>query len=184
MLEDKLLVWKFNHGSRDAVHAIYDAYKDDLLTLAVALLNDVGAAEDVVHDAFISFLERRGRFSLTGSLKGYLATCVANQARNVTRARRRKELGLDKVVIANANSNESDCPVVSEETSRQLARSLDQLPYEQREVILLHLHSGMRFRQIARVQNVSINTVQGRYRYGLDKLRSLMNGEVNDEGHR
>ncbi len=52
------------------------------------------------------------------------------------------------------------------------------LPYEQREVLMLHLHSGMKFRQIAETQGVSTNTVQGRYRYGLDKLRSMLNGEV------
>ena len=64
------------------------------------------------------------------------------------------------------------------EELRQLTRSLGQLPYEQREVIILHLYSGMKFKAIAKSQCVSINTIQGRYRYGLDKLRSLLNGEV------
>jgi DNA-directed RNA polymerase specialized sigma24 family protein len=36
----------------------------------------------------------------------------------------------------------------------------------------------LRFKKIASMQSVSINTVQGRYRYGLDKLRSLLNGEM------
>jgi DNA-directed RNA polymerase specialized sigma24 family protein len=40
------------------------------------------------------------------------------------------------------------------------------------------LHGGIRFRQIAGMQNVSIKTVQSRYRYGLEKLRSALNGEV------
>ncbi len=84
-LEDKLLVWRFNRGDYEAVRRVYEKYKCDLLALAVSLLNNTAAAEDVVHDVFMSFLQLK-RFRLTGSLKGYLATCVANAARNVLRA--------------------------------------------------------------------------------------------------
>jgi len=55
---------------------------------------------------------------------------------------------------------------------------MTELPYEQRETIALRLHGNLRFRQIAKLQNVSTKTAQSRYRYGLDKLRSTMNGEV------
>jgi len=48
------------------------------------------------------------------------------------------------------------------------------LPYEQRETITLHLHGGLTFREIAEHQDVSINTAQSRYRYGLDRLRSIL----------
>ena len=58
-------------------------------------------------------------------------------------------------------------------------RALEQLPYEQREVVTLRMEADMTFRQIAALQQASINTVQGRYRYGLAKLRSLLNGEVH-----
>jgi len=64
------------------------------------------------------------------------------------------------------------------EQLRRLNEALAQLPYEQREVVLLRIYSGLKFKAIAESQGVSINTVQGRYRYGLDKMRSLLNGEV------
>ena len=50
--------------------------------MATALLADKSEAEDVVHDVFVGFIGSAGRFRLTGRLKGYLATCVANRARN------------------------------------------------------------------------------------------------------
>ena len=53
-----------------------------------------------------------------------------------------------------------------------------QLPYEQREAVNLYLQGDLTFRQIAVIQNVSINTVQGRYRYGITKLRSILNSEL------
>jgi RNA polymerase sigma factor (sigma-70 family) len=57
--------------------------------------------------------------------------------------------------------------------------ALAQLPQEQRQVVVLHVLGPLRFREIARQTSVSINTVQSRYRYGLAKLQSLLNGEVD-----
>jgi RNA polymerase sigma-70 factor (ECF subfamily) len=180
MLEDKRLVWKFNRGDLDALRGIYEKYKDDLVTLAAALLTDVSSAEDVVHDVFVSFIRSSGKFRLTGSLKGFLATCVANNARNRNKAgQRRYGVALDEAgPPAAADSASPDVRAIFGEELRQLTRALEQLPYEQREVLILHVHSGMNFRTIARQQGVSINTTQGRYRYALDKLRSMLDGEV------
>ena len=179
MLEDKLLIWKFNRGNRNALRGIYEKYKDDLVTLAAALLNDVSSAEDVVHDVFVSFIESSRKFRLTGTLKGYLSTCVANSARNRNKARRtHRSIALEEAKPAVADSNSLEFGAIFGEELHHLSRALGQLPYEQREVVILHTYSGMKFKAIAGQQSVSINTVQGRYRYALDKLRSMLNGEV------
>jgi len=179
MLEDKLLIWKFNRGNRDVLQGIYEKYKDDLVTLAAALLIDVSSAEDVVHDVFVSFIKTSHRFRLTGSLKGYLATCVANNARNKNKAnQRRNKIALVDEGPTAAGSNSPEFRAIFGEELRQLSCALEQLPYEQREVLILHANSGMKFKAIAKQQSVSINTVQGRYRYALDKLRSILNGEA------
>ena len=178
MLEDKLLVLRFNRGNREALQAIYEKYKDDLVTLAAALLIDKNLAEDVVHDVFVSFIESAQKFRLTGSLKGYLATCVANNARNKIKAgRMRQAADLDETERPEYSSSPENRAIFSEEL-RQLSRALERLPFEQREVLILHSYSGQKFSSIAAQQKVSINTVQGRYRYAMDKLRSMLNGEV------
>jgi RNA polymerase sigma-70 factor (ECF subfamily) len=70
--------------------------------------------------------------------------------------------------------------VIFTEQAGRLSQAVAQLPEEQREVVLLRLTAGLRFREIAELQQASLNTVQGRYRYGLDKLRSTLNGEVDE----
>jgi len=183
MLEDKLLIWKFNRGDKEALRDIYEKYKDGLVTLAAALLSDVSSAEDAVHDVFVSFIKTAEKFRLTGSLKGYLATCVANNARNKNKARRKhKSIGLEEANPVALETNNPDTAAIFGEELSQLSRALVQLPYEQREVLILHVYSGLKFKTIAGQQEVSINTVQGRYRYGLEKLRSLMNDEVKKNG--
>jgi RNA polymerase sigma-70 factor (ECF subfamily) len=179
MLQDKLFIWQFNRGRKEALRHIYEKYKDDLVTLAAVLLSDASAAEDVVHDVFVSFLKSFEKFRLTGSLKSYLATCVANNARNINKTRHRHQsFGLDEIEPVLSNADRPDAALIFGEELRQLSLALGQLPYEQREVLMLHIHSGLKFKAIARSQGVSINTVQGRYRYALDKLRLMLNSEV------
>ena len=179
MIEDRLLIWRFKCGSTDALCRIYEKYKDNLLRLATALLNDISAAEDVVQDVFVSFAQSAEKIKLTGNLKSYLATCVANRARNWNRARKHQEtVNPNEAELAVSNLKRPEQWIIYSEQLRQLNNALAQLPYQQREAISLHLQGGMKFKAIAELQDVSINTVQSRYRYGLDKLRSILDSEV------
>jgi RNA polymerase sigma factor (sigma-70 family) len=185
MLTDKRLAARCRRGDREAFSLVYETYVDDLVALAVSLLGDAGLAEDVVQEVFVHFARTAATFRLTGSLKSYLATCTANRARDVIRRRQ-----------CRATAALSDCDplgdpdkgplqtAIEREQRLRLQRALDELPYEQREAIVLRLHGGMRFRQIAAAQNVSVKTVQSRYRYGLDRLRTILDGEVSHETRR
>jgi len=178
MIEDELLKWRFKCGSRDALRRIYEKHLNRLLTLAMALLNDAGDAEDVVHDVFVSFAESAEEFRLAGSLKSYLATCVVNRARDRIRAHQRAPAMLDESEPISSDVNGPDHAIVCSEESGRLNHAIAQLPTEQREVIVLRLKGEMKFREIASLEGASVNTIQGRYRYGLNKLRSILNGEV------
>jgi len=179
MLEDELLKWKFKSGSTDALQRIYEKYRDYLLTISMAILNDAALAEDIVHDVFVTFVQSNGTFKLRGSLKGYLATCTVNRCRDRLRSYKRQPLSLDENVPMLSGLESPVRRVISDEQSQHLAQALAQLPYEQREVIALHINGEMKLREIARLQKVSTSTIKGRYRYGLKKLRSILNGRLH-----
>ncbi|MCX5645886.1 MAG: RNA polymerase sigma factor [Phycisphaerae bacterium] len=178
-MEDRLLVWRLNRGDATALSRVYEKYRDDLLRLAVSLLNNPATAEDVVQDVFVRFAGSARVFRLTGSLKGYLATCVANAARNTRKAGRLRQADPvdESMEVAAAGKGPEDGLVCGEQFDL-VSRAMEGLPPEQREVVTLHLYGDLPFREIAGWQKTSIKTVQSRYRYGLDKLRSLLNGEV------
>jgi RNA polymerase sigma factor (sigma-70 family) len=178
-MEDKQLVLDCKRGSREALTRIYQKYKDDLLLLAMALLNDRSAAQDVVHDVFLSFVNGLDTFRLTGSLKGYLLTCVANHARNWNKAQRRRGrlAGQPDEEPAADGDAPLDAMLCNEQLSL-LSGALAELPVEQREIIMLRLHGALTFRAIAGVQGIPADTVKSRYRYGLEKLRFLLNGKA------
>ena len=145
----------------------------------MALLNDRTAAEDVVHDVFVSFVQGLDAFRLTGRLKGFLLTCVANHARNWNKAqRRRSHLGGTADEAAPPRADGPLEAVVCNEQVGRLGEALAELPFEQREVVMMHLQASMTFSAIARARQISPNTAKSRYRYGIDKLRSLLNGEA------
>jgi RNA polymerase sigma-70 factor (ECF subfamily) len=179
MIEDRVLVWRFNRGDPAALCRIYEKYRDGLLKVAAALLNDRSGVEDVLHDVFLDFAGTTGRFRLKGSLKGYLAICVANRARDLNRTKRRHSV-VDLGEMS-SQTEAADCPeraAMSRELVAKFDAAMAELPDEQREILVLHLQGELPFREIARLNEISINTALSRYRYGLEKLRSTFDGEL------
>jgi RNA polymerase sigma-70 factor (ECF subfamily) len=183
MLEDRYLVWRLKRGSAQALCRIYRRYESDLLTLATSLVGRTGYAPDVLQDVFVKFLESIDTFELTGSLKGYLAKCVVNRARDYLRKDRGRRTEDMQLPSENRHPDRGLEPspvetAIADEQRQSLIAALAELPDEQQEAVLLHLQAGLKFREIASVQGVSAKTAESRYRYGLDRLRSLLNRQV------
>ncbi len=180
MLEDRRLLWRLKHGDKDALRRIYEKYEGDLRALAVNLLHDPGTAEDVVQDVFIGLVRTVPKLHLRRTLRAYLATAVANRARDHFRQRSRERLAPIEEAGQVAADRDGPVEVVGDaELVRKLRAAVAELPCEQREVVMLRVHAGLKFRQIAAHQGTSVKTALSRYQYGLDKLRARLNGEVS-----
>lgn len=166
--------------NNDSLQYIYEQHRDSLLILAIALSHDVNIAEDAVHDVFVAFAQNLKNFKQTGSPKAYLAKCVANRVRDLMRKKRSKAkaISLEQNCSTVSNLRDPGQLIVCNEELQRLSSALVKLPYEQREVVVLHIHGQMRFKVIAKSLGISVNTVKGRYRYGISKLRSLLNSEI------
>jgi RNA polymerase sigma factor (sigma-70 family) len=179
MIEDRLLLLEFRRGRPQALRQVYDKYKVELLRLAIVLVGNAHTAEDIVHDVFVRFAQSADRIGLAGSLRSYLITSVVNGVRNHVRdSRRHGETSLDHAELRlSPEPGPAQWAILSEELA-SLSGALKQLPYEQREVVCCHVEMGLSLRRIASLQNVSLNTVKGRYRYGIEQLRALLDGKV------
>lgn len=181
MIEDKLLILRFKRGRPEALRQIYDKYKVELLRYAVTLVGNLHTAEDIVHDVFVSFAQSADRIGLTGSLKGYLIASVLNRVRNHVRdGHRRGEGPLNGADLLPCRERGPQQWAILNEDLSLLSDALQQLPYEQREVICSHMEMDLTFSQIAALQKASLNTAKGRYRYGIEKLRSVLNSKVHE----
>ena len=179
LLRNRILVGRFNKGDVHALQEIYDLYKTDMMTLATGLLFDKTQAEDVLHEVFAKLIGLQGRMRIRSTLRGYLLRAVANEARTINGTGARKDRArIDERGDSPRNVDPPEHAAALAEERHRLERSLRELPYEQREVILLRHHGQARFKAIAEHQGVSMSAVQARYRRGLKKLRSLLGADL------
>ena len=177
MSEDKHLLNRLRCGDTNALRRLYEKYRDDLFTVGLSLLHDITASEDCLQDVFVTFASGISTLDIRRNLKGYLVSCVVNRARDYLR-KKTPQLDcpledLERLAVLTDPLEQ----MIDSEKSRLIFLALAQVPYEQREVFVLHVHGDMKFRQIADLQAVSIKTVQSRYRYAIDKLRELLEKE-------
>lgn len=176
MADEQAWIRGLRNGEAEALRAVYAAYKDELFSLALVLGRDRALAEDALQDVFVDLARKGHTLKIRDNLKRYLATCVANRVRAAFRRKRPDVSWVEDSLSEDRHSPEAH--LTQQESAVQISAALATLPLEQREVVVLHLHSDLTFKAIAHMQDVSINTVQSRYRYGLTKLRTLLNGEM------
>jgi RNA polymerase sigma-70 factor, ECF subfamily len=176
-VEDKILLWRAKHGDSVSLCRIYEKYQRNMVSVAEAMLRDRGAAEDVLHDVFVSFAEHVPELELRTSLRGYLMAAVVNAVRNRFRSKERTQTALGEIDVAASGEGQAAQAEKKDELAR-LRWAISMLPQEQREVVTLRLQGDMGFSEIAKMTGTNANTARGRYRYGVERLRGLMDSEV------
>ena len=184
MFEDQRLLSRLRTGDKDALRRIYEKYIDDLLRVAISLLSDVQSAEDCLHDVFVDFAGSVDGSMIHSNLKNYLISCVANRARDQLRKQiRQSKNNRDQLCSQSIPINPAKQLIEAEESARVFA-ALAELPYQQREVFVLRVQGQMRFREIAGLLGLSINSAQSRYRYAIKKLQAILTEDNKNEPKR
>ncbi len=178
MLEDYQLVLRLHRGDTEALRQIYLKYKDGTYTTALALLNDYSAARSVLHDVFVMFAKDAPGFGLYRSVKNYLAGRVINRSQEVLRSKMYKVEEVPRTMGRHLEGADSTNEASEQQHTEAAMEAMVKVPLPQREAVTLHLHGGLSFREIARVQHVSATTAQARYSYGLERLASILDRQV------
>jgi RNA polymerase sigma-70 factor (ECF subfamily) len=158
---------------------LYKAHCEPLFRYALALTCSRDDAEDAVQTVFVRVFRQGHRLARVKNVKAYLFSAVRNAAFNILRSKRRQEA----VQASLCAAFEVDLHAANEKDrfeARILCEALDELPLDQREVLILKILDEMTLREIADTVGASINTVASRYRYGIQKLRKAL--EVDDNG--
>ena len=174
MFEDQRLLNELRRGDKDALRRIYEKYIDDLLRVAVSLVSDIQSAEDCLHDVFVDFAGNVDGSVIHSNLKSYLISCIANRARDQLRSKVRQSTCQPEQLCSAPVSTSPAKQLIAAEESARVFEAMATLPYEQREVFVLRVQGQMRFREIAGLLGLSINSVQSRYRYAIGKLRAIL----------
>lgn len=155
------------HSFHDDLKEFYESNKQGLFTYALSLTRNVSAAEDAVHTAFFGMLKRP---FLPRELRPYIFRAIRNAAFDI----KRKDASLTDGIFVEADSDSSD-PY----STRMLKQCLEQLPDEQREIVVMKAIVGLTFLEISCLHRKSINTITSSYRRAIERMRSMI-GEKHD----
>jgi RNA polymerase sigma-70 factor (ECF subfamily) len=174
---DERVIDLIAQGSPEGIELLYDRYGRLAYTLALRVLGDAGAAEDVVQEAYLSIWRRAASYRPhRGSLRTWVCSIVQHRAIDRLRGRSgraRLDLSLDKAPPEAALSDTWE--IVAADLERGHIRlALDELPDEQRRTIELAYYAGYSQSEISALMSVPLGTVKGRTRMALRKLRSSL----------
>lgn len=166
--------------NQDALAELYDRYGVLAYTTAWRILRDSGRAEDVVQEAFLKLWTNAKQFAAgRGSLRSWLVTTVRNCAIDRLRGRaahHRKECELKSAVPATEPATDPWRRVSSSVEQTAVRKALDTLPLEQRLSVELAYFGSYSQPEIAGMMGVTLGTVKGRMRLGLQKLSVRLQG--------
>lgn len=154
-----------------ALLGLYASQQPALVRLAVLLVDDRAAAEDVVQDAFLA-LQRRWHAVDPLAAGGYLRTSVVNGARSVLRRRRVARRHLR--VAEPDEGPPADLALLLDEEHRQVVEALRTLPRRQREVLVLRYWSELSESEIAATLGIARGTVKSSASRGLSALEKRL----------
>jgi RNA polymerase sigma-70 factor (ECF subfamily) len=149
----------------DRIGRLYDRFAAGLYRYALMILGDPAAAADAVQQVFVAVLRARDRD--IESDERYLRRAVRNECYSTIRQRKRHPAAAIVLEDLVADGERPDERIA-------LQQAMSSLPPEQREVVHLKIFKGMTFQEIAGVIGESANTIASRYRYAIEKLRSML----------
>ncbi|MGE3809546.1 MAG: RNA polymerase sigma factor [Gemmataceae bacterium] len=152
------------------LEGLYRENRQGLFTLALSITRSAHLAEDAIHDAFVNMCRAPER--PIDDLTAYVFASVRNAAYDLVRQRKLSGLPADSVYLPGGTSPEEK--VAHQELLGLAAQHIEQLPDEQREVLILKVHGGLSFKQIAEIVGAPLPTVAARYRRVLLGLREQL----------
>ena len=178
---DHELIQLFTEGNSDALEALVLRHKEKLYTSILFLVKDKYLAEDIFQDVFIRIIDtmRGGRYTEEGKFLPWAMRIAHNLCvdhfRKVKRTpTNRKSENNDIFDVIKFSDECAETKMTRQQSHDRVRVMLDQLPEDQREVIVLRHYADLSFKEIASMTNCSINTALGRMRYGLINLRKMM----------
>lgn len=176
-LSDESLLAGMASGDPEATTAFIRRYQARVFGLALAILSDRAAAEEVAQETFIRAWRHGAGFDARrGQVATWLLTITRNLAIDAMRMRRVEPLdpAILMSMLERGSPAEFEEPLVKADESQRLRRALAELPRDQRVAVVQAGFVGRTAREISEIEGVPIGTVKTRVRSALMKLRAAL----------
>ncbi len=172
MTSDLALVKAIGSGDQSAMAALYDRYSSIVYSVALRVLQDTGAAEDVLQDIFMQLWRNPGAFDANrGNMAAWLAVIARHRAIDTLR-RRRPENSLEDVVVVVESDLASDTDRAR--AMEKVRGAIQVMSPPQRSALEMAYFEGLTHVEIAEKTGEPLGTIKTRIRAGLLSLRKVL----------
>ena len=181
-VDDSVLLIRYRSGDSASFQTLFFRYKQRIFNYINSKVLNVDISNDILQDTFIKVFKiiRKGSYNEQGKFLPWILRISHNLVMDHFRQIKRSKMIYEKDFFKNI-SNTKSCEssfkekIISDKTlSKTLATMIDTLPQSQQEIIKLRFFEDLSFKEIAVINNISINTALGRVRYSLNNLRKTM----------
>ncbi len=178
---DSLLVQQYLSGSEIALERLINRHQARIFNFINSKVQDRDTAEDIFQDTFIKVIRtlKGGQYNEEGKFLPWTMRIAHNLVidffRKSSRMPKVKNTeDFDIFQFISDNSPNVEHGMVQDQVVKDLQKLVQELPEDQKEVLIMRLYRDMSFKEIAENTNVSINTALGRMRYAIINLRKLI----------
>ena len=182
-LSDQELVQAFLNGDEPCIETLINRHRTKVYTYILLTIKNQTLAEDLFQETFIKVIQslRRGKYRDNGRFLSWVIRIAHNLI--IDHFRKEKQLNAisndDTEVDLFNNKRFADDNIeqlmVNDQIRNDIRKLINELPNDQREVVLLRHYGEFSFKEISEHTDVSINTALGRMRYALINLRKMIN---------
>ena len=178
---DQELVREYLAGTESALGTLIKRHKEKVYTSILMFTRDKYLAEDLFQDTFIKAIDKlkAGKYAEEGKFLPWIMRmsyniCIDNYRKTKRRPKIASSDGFDIFDILPFQEESPEDKLIGSQSKNKVRALLDELPEEQKEVVLLRHYYDFSFKEIAELTGVSINTALGRMRYSLINLRKIV----------
>ncbi|HEY3495778.1 MAG TPA: RNA polymerase sigma factor [Polyangiaceae bacterium] len=172
------LVARLSYGDRTAIAEAYDLHHSAVRAFAKRLVGEAAAAEDLVHEVFVSLPQAIRRYRGEASLRTFLISVAVNHARHHVRAATRRRYAMERYEREpSRKSVDPEQEADQRQLSQLLVRCLDALPLEQRVAFVLCEVEERSSVEVGAIVGAPEGTVRTRLFHAKKKLREMLERE-------
>ncbi|MFI1743897.1 RNA polymerase sigma factor [Thalassobellus sediminis] len=181
LISDATLVSIYIKGNESALEQLIVRHKQKIYSFIYSKVYDKDVAEDIFQDTFIKVIRtlKRGTYNEEGKFLPWVMRISHNLVIDFFRKNNRMPKfdnagDFNIFSVLSDTSLNAEKTIIKEQVENDVRRLVDELPEDQREVLLMRIYNDMSFKEISDRTGVSINTALGRMRYALINLRKII----------
>ena len=181
VVNDSLLVRDYINGKEAAIEVLIKRHQQKLYSFIYSKIQDRDSTEDIFQDTFIKVIRtlKKGHYNEEGKFLPWVMRIAHNLIIDHFRKNNRMPMfnnsdDFDIFSIISDGSLNAEGKIIKDQILDDVKKLIDELPEEQREVLIMRIYNDLSFNEISENTGVSINTALGRMRYALINLRKIV----------